>query len=182
MAREATVALVLDVYARVSRLGDDRQRSTEGQVEDCQARIAEREAQVGEVHIDSGRSAWNPRMKRPTGNGSCLGWRLTSPLRATGAPAGAARLGRLWHTAPWTAGCSVGAPARPQAATRQRAASRSPARAGVGALPGARARPGRRAGRARADRLWRQLPVRPPYGHEHRPRLAPRTALRQPPG
>jgi site-specific DNA recombinase len=51
------VALVLDVYARVSRLGDDRQRSTGGQVEDCQARIEERGAQVGEVHIDSGRSA-----------------------------------------------------------------------------------------------------------------------------
>jgi len=32
------VALILDIYARVSRLGDDRQRSTEGQVEDCQAR------------------------------------------------------------------------------------------------------------------------------------------------
>jgi DNA invertase Pin-like site-specific DNA recombinase len=49
----------------VSRLGDDRQRSTGGQVEDCQARIEERGAQVGEVHIDSGRSAWNPRVKRP---------------------------------------------------------------------------------------------------------------------
>jgi hypothetical protein len=36
------VALILDIYARVSRLGDDRQRSTEGQVEDCQARIVER--------------------------------------------------------------------------------------------------------------------------------------------
>jgi site-specific DNA recombinase len=59
------VALILDVYARVSRLGDDRQRSTEGQVEDCKARIEERGAQVGEVHIDSGRSAWNPRVKRP---------------------------------------------------------------------------------------------------------------------
>ena len=59
------VALNLDIYARVSRLGDDRQRSTEGQVEDCQARIVERGAQVGEVHIDSGRSAWNPRVRRP---------------------------------------------------------------------------------------------------------------------
>jgi site-specific DNA recombinase len=65
MAGGATVALVLDIYARVSRLGDDRQRSTGGQVEDCQARIEERGAQVGEVHIDSGRSAWNPRVKRP---------------------------------------------------------------------------------------------------------------------
>ncbi|MCA1707188.1 MAG: recombinase family protein [Actinobacteria bacterium] len=59
------MALVLDIYARVSRLGDDRQRSTEGQVEDCEAGIGERGAQVGEVHIDSGRSAWNPRVRRP---------------------------------------------------------------------------------------------------------------------
>ncbi len=59
------VALILDIYARVSRLGDDRQRSTGGQVEDCEARVGERGAQVGEVHIDSGRSAWNPRVKRP---------------------------------------------------------------------------------------------------------------------
>ncbi|MBV9160642.1 MAG: recombinase family protein [Pseudonocardiales bacterium] len=44
---------------------DDRQRSTGGQVEDCEARIEERGVQVGEVHIDSGRSAWNPRVKRP---------------------------------------------------------------------------------------------------------------------
>lgn len=56
---------VLDVYARVSRLGDDRQRSTEGQADDCTARVAERGAQVGELHIDSGRSAWNPRVRRP---------------------------------------------------------------------------------------------------------------------
>jgi site-specific DNA recombinase len=65
MAGGATVSLVLDIYARVSRLGDDRQRSTGGQVEDCKARIEERGAQVGVVHIDSGRSAWNPRVKRP---------------------------------------------------------------------------------------------------------------------
>ncbi|MGH3547236.1 MAG: recombinase family protein [Pseudonocardiaceae bacterium] len=49
----------------MSRLGDDRQRSTDGQVEDCKARIGDRGAQVGEVHIDSGRSAWNPRVRRP---------------------------------------------------------------------------------------------------------------------
>ena len=65
MAGGAPVAVVLDIYARVSRLGDDRQRSTAGQVEDCTARINERGAQVGEVHIDSGRSAWNPRVRRP---------------------------------------------------------------------------------------------------------------------
>jgi site-specific DNA recombinase len=55
----------LDVYARQSRLGDNRQRSTKGQVVDCRARVAERSATVGQVHIDSGRSAWNPRVKRP---------------------------------------------------------------------------------------------------------------------
>ena len=59
------MALMLDIYARVSRLGDDRQRSTGGQVQDCEARIEDRGAQVGEVHVDSGRSAWNPRVKRP---------------------------------------------------------------------------------------------------------------------
>ena len=55
---------VLDIYARVSRLGDDRQRSTAGQVEDCTVRVEQRGATVGEVLIDSGRSAWNPRVKR----------------------------------------------------------------------------------------------------------------------
>ncbi|WP_163507677.1 recombinase family protein [Fodinicola acaciae] len=55
---------VLDIYARVSRLGDDRQRSTTGQVDDCTARVEERDATVGEVFVDSGRSAWNPRVKR----------------------------------------------------------------------------------------------------------------------
>jgi len=57
--------LILDIYARVSRLGDDRQRSTTGQVEDCQVRVDDRGAQTGEIHIESGRSAWNPRVRRP---------------------------------------------------------------------------------------------------------------------
>ncbi len=48
----------------MSRLGDDRQRLNGGQVEDCEARIEDRGARVGEVHIDSGRSAWNPRVRR----------------------------------------------------------------------------------------------------------------------
>lgn len=66
----------LDVYARVSRLMDDRQRSTEGQVEDSSARVLDRGAEVGEVHVDSGRSAWNPRVHRP-------GWdRLMQRLEA----------------------------------------------------------------------------------------------------
>lgn len=64
MARRSTPDL-LDVYARVSRLMDDRQRSTEGQVEDSTARVRDRGAELGEVHVDSGRSAWNPRVHRP---------------------------------------------------------------------------------------------------------------------
>jgi site-specific DNA recombinase len=59
-----TTPMVLDVYARVSRLGDDRQRSTTGQVDDCTARVHERGATVGEVLVDPGKSAWNPRVKR----------------------------------------------------------------------------------------------------------------------
>ncbi|WP_084161095.1 recombinase family protein [Nocardia sp. BMG51109] len=55
---------ILDIYARVSRLGDDRQRSTSGQVEDCTARVTDHGARVGETHVDSGRSAWNPRVRR----------------------------------------------------------------------------------------------------------------------
>lgn len=62
--RPARDELTLDIYARVSRLGDDRQRSTEGQVEDCIARVTEYGARVGEIHVDPGRSAWNPRVKR----------------------------------------------------------------------------------------------------------------------
>jgi site-specific DNA recombinase len=58
-------ATALDIYARVSRLGDDRQRSTEGQVTDCTGRVVDMGRQIGEVHVDSGRSAWNPRVRRP---------------------------------------------------------------------------------------------------------------------
>lgn len=58
--------LQLDIYARVSRLGDKRQRPIEGQVKDCTARVAERGAKVGKVFDkDRGRSAWNPNVKRP---------------------------------------------------------------------------------------------------------------------
>ncbi|RMI28971.1 recombinase family protein [Nocardia stercoris] len=56
--------LILDIYARVSRVGDDRQRSTGGQVGDCRVRVAEHGATVGEVFVDQGRSAWNPRVRR----------------------------------------------------------------------------------------------------------------------
>src|SRR4051794_34484174 len=58
----------MDVYARVSRLGDDRQRSTDGQVKDCVERVEDRGAQVGEILVDPGRSAWNPRVRRPGWN------------------------------------------------------------------------------------------------------------------
>lgn len=56
--------LELDVYARVSRIGDERQRSPEGQVIDCRARIEERGDRVGQVFVDRGKSAWNPKVKR----------------------------------------------------------------------------------------------------------------------
>src|SRR5439155_15596977 len=57
--------LILDAYGRVSRLGDKRMRSVEGQLADCQVRIEEYGAAVGEVLADPGRSAWDPRVKRP---------------------------------------------------------------------------------------------------------------------
>jgi DNA invertase Pin-like site-specific DNA recombinase len=58
-------APTIDVYARVSRIGDDRQRSTTGQIEDCTAIVADRGAHLGEVHIDPGRSAWRAKVRRP---------------------------------------------------------------------------------------------------------------------
>jgi DNA invertase Pin-like site-specific DNA recombinase len=55
----------VDIYARVSRKGDKEQRSTTGQVQACRAVLAERGMPEGEVHVDDGRSAWNPQVKRP---------------------------------------------------------------------------------------------------------------------
>lgn len=57
--------MILDVYGRVSRLGDKRMRSVDGQVTDCTVRVEEFGAQVGEILKDPGRSAWNPKVKRP---------------------------------------------------------------------------------------------------------------------
>ncbi|WP_143861303.1 recombinase family protein [Nocardia amikacinitolerans] len=57
--------LMLDIYARVSRVGDERQRSTGGQVDDCTVRVQDLGATVGRVHVDDGRSAWNPIVRRP---------------------------------------------------------------------------------------------------------------------
>lgn len=56
--------LILDIYARVSRLSDARARSTAGQVTDCTGRVEDLGAGVGEVWVDPGRSAWNPKVKR----------------------------------------------------------------------------------------------------------------------
>src|SRR5260370_21880417 len=54
----------VDIYARVSRKGDKEQRSTSGQVGVCRAVLAERGLAEGLVHVDDGRSAWNPRVHR----------------------------------------------------------------------------------------------------------------------
>ena len=56
---------VLDVYTRVSLLSDARMLSTEGQETDCRARVLEAGHELGEVHSDPGRSAWNPKVRRP---------------------------------------------------------------------------------------------------------------------
>jgi len=56
---------ILDIYGRVSRLTDKRMRSVEGQLKDCRVRVGDYGAEVGEVLADPGRSAWNPKVKRP---------------------------------------------------------------------------------------------------------------------
>lgn len=55
----------LDIYTRVSRLSDKRMRSVTGQESDCRERITDTGATVGKVHSDPGKSAWNPKVKRP---------------------------------------------------------------------------------------------------------------------
>jgi glycine/D-amino acid oxidase-like deaminating enzyme/DNA invertase Pin-like site-specific DNA recombinase len=55
----------IDIYARRSRKGDRQQRSTSGQVQACRSTLAERDLPAGEMHVDDGRSAWNPRVHRP---------------------------------------------------------------------------------------------------------------------
>ncbi len=55
----------IDVYARVSHKGDKEQRSTGGQVQECEGILADRGLPAGEVHVDDGRSAWNPKIARP---------------------------------------------------------------------------------------------------------------------
>lgn len=56
---------IIDVYARVSRASDKRDRSTSGQVAECKALLIERGHQIGMVHVDSSKSAWNTKVLRP---------------------------------------------------------------------------------------------------------------------
>ena len=106
---------------------------------------------------------------------------LTSRLRATAAPAGAARPGRPWHRPRWTAWLRC-------RSTCPTSGSDAPARSiSVASACRSRCAPRRSQTRPVAgpahdspDRLRRQLPVRPPHRHEHRPRLAPGTAAGQP--
>jgi site-specific DNA recombinase len=71
----------IDIYARVSRAGDNQQRSIKGQIADCQVSLKDRGLPAGEVFIDSGKSAWNPRVKRP-------GWEALMRRMETGESAG----------------------------------------------------------------------------------------------
>jgi site-specific DNA recombinase len=54
----------IDIYARVSRLGAKDQTTTTSQVTVCRAELVERGLPVGQVHIDDGKSAWNPKVIR----------------------------------------------------------------------------------------------------------------------
>lgn len=56
---------VIDIYGRISRASDDRQRSVQGQVQDCRGRLDERDLTIGVIHVDNSRSAWNARVHRP---------------------------------------------------------------------------------------------------------------------
>jgi site-specific DNA recombinase len=58
----------IDIYARVSHKGDKEQRSTSGQVQVCKGILADRDLPVGRVHVDDGRSAWDPAAERPDWN------------------------------------------------------------------------------------------------------------------
>lgn len=54
----------IDIYARQSRLRDKDQTTTPSQVAVCRAVLAERDLPVGLVHIDDGKSAWDPKVVR----------------------------------------------------------------------------------------------------------------------
>jgi DNA invertase Pin-like site-specific DNA recombinase len=72
---------VIDIYARVSRLRDQDQTSTAGQVASCLAVLTERGLEVGEVYVDDGRSAWSPEVYRP-------GWNAVMERIESGASGG----------------------------------------------------------------------------------------------
>lgn len=55
----------IDVYTRVSKLKDERARSTERQEAVCRSRLTAAGYRLGLVLSDPGRSAWNPRVRRP---------------------------------------------------------------------------------------------------------------------
>jgi DNA invertase Pin-like site-specific DNA recombinase len=76
-----TTTSPIDIYARVSRKGDKRQRSIEGQVGECKARLAELGLPAGETHRDEGRSAWSPCVRRP-------GWETQMARLESGAAGG----------------------------------------------------------------------------------------------
>lgn len=71
----------IDVYCRVSRKGDKDQRSTGGQEQVCRDVLADRGLPVGMVHVDDGKSAWNPRTRRD-------GWEALMARLESGAAAG----------------------------------------------------------------------------------------------
>jgi site-specific DNA recombinase len=62
--RRGQVTGPIDVYARVSRLKDKDQTTTASQVAVCRAELGERGLPVGKVHIDDGKSAWDPKVVR----------------------------------------------------------------------------------------------------------------------
>jgi site-specific DNA recombinase len=58
-------AMTIDIYARVSRKGDNEQRSTGSQAAACKQVLRDKNLTPGETFTDDGKSAWNPRVKRP---------------------------------------------------------------------------------------------------------------------
>jgi DNA invertase Pin-like site-specific DNA recombinase len=80
-ALQAAPTAPIDVNARVSRKGDEKQRSTAGQVADCKASLEDRGLPVGEVFVDQGKSAWDPRIRR-------AGWEALMDRLEAGASAG----------------------------------------------------------------------------------------------
>src|SRR5262245_46673319 len=58
----------IDIYCRISRDYDGTLQSVESQEEDCRVAIEDRAGdgwEVGQVHRDHAKSAWDPRVERP---------------------------------------------------------------------------------------------------------------------